>query len=112
MIETRWAKPEDLVNYTVLRKTSRVRVALVDGELAAVLGYFIQSDTAYVFSEIFQPVPKKLIIREARAFMNSIRCVGLCVADKQHPGACRLLEYLGWRFWREIEEGRVYTWRG
>lgn len=111
MIETRWATAADLEGFAMPRKTARVRVALVDGRPAAILGYVLERDFAMVFSEIREALPKKLIVREALALMGGLKVPAGCLADRAHPGSCRFLERLGWIPVGEIEQGKVYAWR-
>jgi hypothetical protein len=83
---------------------------LVDGRPAAILGYAMMPGYAYVFSEIRERLPAKLIVREALALLSQLRVPGGCTASVKHPGSCRFLERLGWVRVGEVEEGPVYAW--
>lgn len=110
MIRTRWATAADIPDLAG-RHTIRARVAEQDGRIVAVLGYYVQDGIARVFSEVREPLPKMTIWREAAAMMARIKVPAVCLADRDHPGSCRLLERLGWQHAGTTPEGEVYAWR-
>lgn len=111
-IVTRWATAEDVRRFRgETRETVRARVAIKNGEVAAIAGYFVKGGLAHVFSEIRDNLPKTLIWREALTMMKRIDIPAVCVADRQIEGSCRFLERLGWRHVASVAEGEVYSWR-
>ena len=88
--------------------TVRARVLDIDGEIAAIAGYYISGGVAVVFSDIKLAVPKMTIWREARAMMDGLKLPAVCLAD---CGSGLFLERLGWSEVGTTKDGDIYKWQ-
>lgn len=94
-------------------RSFRARVAEMDGEIVGLVGWYVERGRAYVFSEVREPLRRfpRVIWREARTVMDAMRVPAVCVADKDEPGAERMLRRLGWRHVGSTRDGEAYAWR-
>lgn len=79
----------------------------VDGEVAAVAGYYLSNGQAVVFSDMIATAPKIRVWREAKAFMDLLKLPAVCRAS---TGSEQFLERLGWIHMQSTDDGEVYRW--
>ncbi|MDX1742939.1 MAG: hypothetical protein R3186_05015, partial [Ruegeria sp.] len=109
-IEVRPARRSDLIAICGENSPLTVRAWAMDvnGEPAAVAGFFMAGGRAVVFSDIAKEgIPKLAIWRAAKKFMEKLTCPAACVAKE---GSQEFLERLGWVYNGTDETGDVYTW--
>lgn len=111
----RWGTAADVEAFcgAVLPATGRVRVAELGGEVVGMVGWYRLGEMAFVFSKV-TPVMKRfprVILREARAMLASLRMPAVCEADPDEAGAPRLLTRLGWVKAGETQGREVFAWR-
>lgn len=87
----------------------RAWVLDVDGEPAAIAGYFLNGTHAVMFSDIREgaTIPKMTVWRESAALMERMTLPAICVAT---GSSGRFLKRLGWRWIGASAAGDVYEW--
>jgi hypothetical protein len=117
MVSVRAATPQDFVAMGVaLRKTSRAQAIEHNGQIAALVGHYLNEGSVVIFANI-SPAARRIpgfaryalrfardIIAEAAEYNLQV----LAGADPEIKNADRLLEHLGFRH----ELGGTYSWHG
>lgn len=93
--------------------TCRAWVAVLDGEVVGLAGYYLPGGPPIVFSQITDGLRphRKFIVRIARDFMAMMPSPILAVASRKEPTSERFLKWLGFEWVRSDDVGEVYQWQ-
>lgn len=104
------ASREDIIShYGCVPHSMRAIIFYVDGEFAAIAGYYLQSGKTVVFSEIQDDldIPKTTVWRCTQIIMNLL-------SDKRNSYAFaenkQFLERLGFKPFCTVDDKEVYQW--